>query len=54
MPETPTETQYFGVLAQKWRFSLFFSWRFALFLVDMRKKKYLCSVKKQPRNRGGR
>ena len=48
MPATPTETQYFGVLSQKWRFSLFFSWCLALFFGDMRKKQYLCSVKYSP------
>ena len=45
MPATPTETQYFGVLSQKWRFSLFFSSCLALFFGYTRKKQYLCSVK---------
>lgn len=34
-------------------FLYFFSLRLACFLVYMRKKMYLCSVKIKPRNRGG-
>lgn len=39
MPATPTETQYFGVLAQKWRFSLFFFLAFGVISCRYEKKK---------------